>query len=230
MESNRFTVYVIKSVYDKKVENEFPLREYEKELQVGAALTDARICELQDNNGDNISGQNRQYCELTGLYWIWKHSIEEYIGISHYRRRFDISPEVIKNIDEISADVVVTVPVINTAGIGRQYGLTHSKEDWVILREEVHNHSPQYDNSFVFVEKQMYFHGYNMFIMKRRVLNEFCEWLFPILFSCEARIGIKDDPYQNRYLGFMSERLLNVFLYHNKGRFKIFISGKKYLE
>ena len=222
-------VYVVRSIYDKPVAREMALRLYEKNIQVGAALTDTRICDLSDEKGDNISNLNRQYCELTALYWIWKHCTEDYIGISHYRRRFDIDNSNIENISACKADIIVTVPVINTAGVGQQYCITHSEADWNIVREEVHKHSPEYDRSLEIVEKQIYFHAYNMFIMRREIMNEFCDWLFPILFSCTERIGVKADSYQNRYPGFISERLLNVFLYQNREKYNIFIANKKYL-
>lgn len=50
---------------------------------------------IGDNTGDNISHLNRQYCELTGIYWVWKN-IEKYIdveyfGFMHYRRHLRFS-------------------------------------------------------------------------------------------------------------------------------------------
>lgn len=45
-----------------------------------------------DNTGDNISCKNRQYAELTGIYWLWKHYEEignpDHIGWMQYRRHF----------------------------------------------------------------------------------------------------------------------------------------------
>ena len=45
---------------------------------------------IGDNTGDNISLKNREYCELTGIYWAWKNYEKlgnpEYIGFMHYRR------------------------------------------------------------------------------------------------------------------------------------------------
>ena len=40
-------------------------------IQVGTALTDRRLegMAYRDNEGDNISGKNPDYCELTAQYW-----------------------------------------------------------------------------------------------------------------------------------------------------------------
>lgn len=50
---------------------------------------------IGDDTGDNISHDNKKYCELTGLYWAWKNysalGTPDYIGFTHYRRLFDFS-------------------------------------------------------------------------------------------------------------------------------------------
>ena len=229
IENASLKIYIAKSIYDKKIGEEEALGPYEANIQVGAALTDQAICDIQDNVGDNISFKNRQYCELTALYWAWKNDPSDYVGLSHYRRRFEVTEGELGWIIGNKVDVVVTIPVINTRGIGTQYCLDHAERDWKILKEELHKIHPLYDDAFDVCQEQIYFYPCNMFIMKRDVLNEYCEWLFPLLFACEARIGLKDDAYQNRYVGFLAERLLNVYLYFNRDRLRICVAKRRYL-
>ena len=57
---------------------------------------------------------------------------------------------------------------------------------------------------------------FNMFVMRRDLLNEYCEWLFAVLSELEKRLDISSfDVYQSRVFGFVGERLLDVWLETN---------------
>lgn len=56
-------------------------------LHVGADLHPEVCTDMQgDNEGNSISKKNAYYCELTGLWWLWKNVRAEYKGLVHYRR------------------------------------------------------------------------------------------------------------------------------------------------
>lgn len=58
-------------------------------IQVGRAISSVDLGIQGDDTGDNISWKNRNYCELTALYWAWKNLKEvDIIGLCHYRRYF----------------------------------------------------------------------------------------------------------------------------------------------
>ena len=44
----------------------------------------------QPHNGDNIDRFNPFCCELTGLYYMWKHGDDEIVGLEHYRRYLSV--------------------------------------------------------------------------------------------------------------------------------------------
>ena len=53
--------------------------------------------------------------------------------------------------------------------------------------------------------------------MKREYLDKYCDWMFNILFELEKRIDPKQyDPFHARYLGRISELLLDVWINTNK--------------
>ncbi len=58
-------------------------------LHVGKSRHTQKLSEyVGDDTGDNISDKNPFFCELTGLYWLWKNTDSEYVGMVHYRRYF----------------------------------------------------------------------------------------------------------------------------------------------
>lgn len=222
------SVYVARSVHDKTIRVEEP-RPYEKYIQVGSALTDESLCELCDDTGDNISDKNIRYCELTALYWAWKNDVtSEYKGISHYRRRFRLSDQVLDDISGNYFDFILTVPIVNFDTVRIQFGRDHSEDIWKAVEKVVFEICPEYSDGLKEVGEGIIYFGYNMFIAKRKCFDDYAEWLFPILFGCERRIGDIEDRYQNRYAGFIAERLLLVYLKYNQSKYKVAVANKHF--
>ena len=123
---DRFHIYVVHSAFDRVLSESLKAEPYEIDIQVGASLTDRLLFDVKDDIGeDNISDKNRQYCELTGIYWAWKNDKSDYIGFSHYRRRFILTEEKINTLLADGIDIIVTAPIINFSTVRGQYAKHH---------------------------------------------------------------------------------------------------------
>ncbi len=227
--TEQIRIYVVKSVFDKPLQQPYTLFAFEKEIQVGAALTEQRICELTDDIGENISVKNRQFCELTALYWIWKNAKEDIVGLEHYRRHFLLQDNWEKKIEEHDIDVILPTPLLVMPSLVENYKNRHIAQDWDCMMEYMKKMYPDdYENAMKFFETKLY-SPCNMFIMKKKVLNELCNWMFPLIFMCVECIGEREDNYQNRYPGFLAERLMTFFFEKNKDKYKIIYADKNFL-
>ena len=54
----------------------------------------------------------------------------------------------------------------------------------------------------------------NMFIFKKSIFFDYCEWIFSILFELKKSIAnSQNDYYQNRVFGFIAERLTAIYIF-----------------
>lgn len=228
-----FCVYEVRSELDKPIqETSYILKDYEKGIQVGAALTDRRLeeCSFYDNEGENISVRNRQFCEETALYWIWKNAKEDIVGLVHYRRHFLLPDDWKEKMLSCNIDVILPTPLYVAPSVEENYCFRHDQRDWKYMMEYLKKHCK---TDYVYA-KQFFSEGVfspcNMFIMRKEILDEYCIWLFPILFDVAEHCGEKQDLYQNRYPAFIAERLLSLFFEINRNHYNIVYCDKNFLN
>lgn len=224
-------VYVVRSVFDKPLKQPYELASYEKEIQAGAALTRERLSDnmATDDTGKHISARNKQFCELTALYWIWKNAKEDIVGMVHYRRHFILPEDWVERMRRNEVDVILPVPLYVAPSVADNYRERHDVSDWEYMMQYLQeNHGAEYSQAEEFFEKNLY-SPCNMFIMRKEVLDELCTWLFPILFYAAGYGGEKKDHYQNRYPGFLSERLMSFYFEKHRNRFKVVYADKNFL-
>ena len=204
---------------------------FEKTIQVGCALTDKRIdASVFDNEKVNISDKNTQFCELTALYWIWKNSKESIVGLEHYRRFFSITKELGLLMEQNMIDVILPVPLFVDPNLQENYLSRHTNKPWNDMIKVLSRLYP--DDGFLarnFFQQGLY-SPCNMIIARKEVFDNFCNWLFPILFEVVELNGIINDRYQNRYPGFLSERLMTFYFYKHKAEYNIVYADKTFLS
>jgi len=234
---------------------------------------------IGDDTGENISGQNGEFCELTALYWAWKNLPDaEYLGLCHYRRYFYPRPtdfanglrrswEILKllgnrakavshlldggvnggyvpqdniafeTLKENSAavkrkiysvlgqdyQVIVPRPLVTASRtLSEHYAHDHIASDLSRAVETLVALHPDYEAAASrALGDRKFFYG-NMFIMKRTMFVEYCEWMFPILFELRKATELSVYPdYQRRVFGFLSERMFTIWLQKNRVSFRV---------
>lgn len=176
--------------------------------------------------GDNIDSLNPWYCELTALYWIWKNtSSDTIVSFEHYRRVFLTShstwfsyhflkkDEILKILD--SYDIILPLLHHFKDDLYTHYQKNHVIQDMDTMKHVLLQHNPDYKSAY---EKTMEGHDavlFNMFIMKKEILDDYCSFAFPILnevYEIQKKDIMSRDKYQQRSIGFLSERLFNIYL------------------
>ena len=205
-----------------------PLSHLYLPIHVGAEGKES-IGYMGDNTGNHISAFNPYYSELTGLYWAWKNLGCDYLGLVHYRRYFSGKKVKFKegmNLDKLVLTEKELENFLNQSPIlvpkKRRYYIetlyshyahtldpSHLDESRKIIEQCY----PDYLSSYDKVMKQTHGYMFNMFIMRRDYVDEYCSWLFDILFRLQEVIDVSQlSAFEARLFGRVSELLFNVWL------------------
>ena len=205
-------------------------------IHVGKAISSVSLPWIGDDSGDNISSKNKNYCELTALYWAWKNLDADYIGLAHYRRHFCLKKPGLfckekfskiltsSEAEKLLLNYDIVLPKQRNYLIETNYSHfihAHPAESLALTEKILREKYPSYLPAYQQVMNRTKAHRFNMMIMKKERLNDYCTWLFDILFTLEQQIDLSGyDAYNQRLFGFISERLLDVYLEANQLSFK----------
>lgn len=230
-------IYMAKFYKDKPLVTTYDIPDWITPIQVGASLTDVRITDILDCDGDNISIKNVNYSELTALYWIWKNRLcvddmsddADYYGLVHYRRIMEFSEDDLYRLRDNDIDAVLPYPMPYQPDIHAHHERYIKDVDWKALLTALRKLQPEYADKVDEIFGQQYLYNYNIIVAKKVVLREYCEWLFPILERTEELSVPKGSERADRYIGYMGETLSTLYFMVNKDKLNIVHAGCRFL-
>ena len=168
---------------------------------------------IGDDTGDNISDLNREFNEMTAIYWAWKNYDKlgnpDYIGLNHYRRIFNIN---LNDLNKILSKYYFIKLAHGKSEKSFYTGWRMSIKEWA--------DNEYLDNALELCKHLNKTHGKdiekffksgitggtrNMFILPREEFFNYCEFIFNILF--------KLPPATLRTIAMFAERLTSYYLY-----------------
>ena len=199
-------------------------------VQMGHAIHPA-IGYIGDDTGENISERNANFCELTGLYWAAHNIDSDYIGIVHYRRyfasrrksRFAAKKDRVISHEELCSILATTNVILPKERHYfietnyTQYIHAHHKRDLTATRAIIARKCPEYLPAYDMYMSKTHGHHFNMFVMKKELLQHYCTWLFDILFELERELDIPvfhDDQHGTAIV--VTAALINALRVVNK--------------
>lgn len=206
-------------------------------LHVGRELNED-LGFIGDNTGDNISVRNPNYCELTGMYWIWKNYHQaDYIGICHYRRylinengNLFTKQQLEKLLSEY--DMITTKLLTLPGSYYDGFSVNHHIKDLLTTGQVIAEKYPEYTSTFERLIHGPHTYFGNILVTSKEHYNRYCTWLFDILFEVEKRTDFTGyNGYQKRLFGFLSEFLQTVWIQYHGLKVKecmVGMVGEKY--
>lgn len=213
---------------------------------------------LGDDTGDNISARNREFCELTSIYWVWKNYDKlgnpDYIGFMSYRRAFvfnevqydlysqNLEEKAYREITEESIDDIfchkygINLDVIakylnkNDVILPKRselklIGIENSRDDYMRIIPGVNIKDydsminmvlklyPDFSNSIKEQERSSRRYFYQMFVTKKAIFFDYCNFLFSVLTELDKIVDVSDYSINGkRTLGYLGEALFDCYM------------------
>lgn len=172
---------------------------------------------LFDDVGDNISHENKWLGDLTGLYWVWKNTTDEFVGTTHYRRFWDESQMSQVSYDENT--IYITRPGVFTCDTYYQYVEAHTEIGLLTLRELAKRGKVDLKPEMIDdLRKVNFLSTCNMFFAHRKIFDRMCEVLFPIVLEhlegTRYVLPFIQPKDETRMVAFVAERLCTLIYMH----------------
>lgn len=211
-------------------------------------LRNEKMLSSDSDNVDNISFKNRYYCELTGIYHVWRKEVKsEVVGTAHYRRYLNLLPlqgaasggllklnwvsarsilEHPSQVEQINLllntyDIIVPKSYFLIQGLAAHYRKTHESIGWSEFLSELDDlYGP--NNHGLRFEKRVFWG--NILIARNEVFDLYCHDLFKVIDrvfeSVELPGEVAGARYQPfRFPGYLAERFLTAFINNYRLRY-----------
>jgi hypothetical protein len=197
-------------------------------VPIGLAGYSDELVKLNDSmssSGDEISKKNRNYCELTGLYWLSKNCIDNIIGLCHYRRYFSFIhydgagfnyPAFIQTdqeeavLDFVSSEnqkqlmngildtykMIVPRPIIHPETVATAFINAHGEKFWQVFLSACRS---EFGNDMRYYDYETRFYFANMFVAKNHIFKNYTETMFRVIDAVYSEIGDLPDEEGLRY-------------------------------
>lgn len=171
------------------------------------------------HEGDNIDFLNPWYCELTGLYYLWKHCDDDIVGLEHYRAYFwneDHKMNETEILDKLKlGDIIVSgyhypAPWGPTTLIQELNICTKNKvEPFLKVVEQKDKGFASYLRTFLQGQR---IYACNCFIGPKKILNEWASFFFETILDFEKTNPIGPGTNTLRREGYFSEFAFGAWL------------------
>lgn len=181
---------------------------------------------ISDSDGDRtIFKLNKNYCELTGLYWLYMNCQDPYIGYCHYRRFFtfehysspaekypsflsldsnynlmDYLSSKMQHANMVSLldhyEVIVPRPVIQYESLAKEFKRAHGSEVWNVF---ISCCKEEFCEDVKYFDYEARFHYGNMFVMPVDIFKAYAKLLFKIIDKVYNIIGDLPEVPGARY-------------------------------
>lgn len=184
---------------------------------------------ILDDTADNISYLNKIFGDLTGLYWVWKNTQDEFVGTNQYRRYYDDN-ELAQL--KLSTNELYVSEFLNfdKENVWTQYIRSHTDLGINMLRKAIELEKlPITNHMFNSLYYKNILSSCNSFFAHRTIFDKLCSILFEIIFELyegskylieyvQYNIHTSRSPDDKRLLAFLAERILNI-IYFNSNHF-----------
>ena len=201
------------------------IRHKDYDFPIPSGYVTCEVGPLFKGDRPNINELNPIINELTGIYDVWMNFDDPFVGFCHYHRFFTD-----KKGKALTKGVLEHLLWANNDDIIVPYNATYPD---MTIRESLEKDFREDLPTFNKYMDMLYeaepglkeyfdgrtFHPRNMFVCRRALLNEYCNWLFPLIIPIAERFKAEDfnkyHHYYSRMIGFIAERLMTYFILKN---------------